>query len=170
VKNPAFPLVPLGRLAAILPEIRLAYAGPLLDPEVGEALLRAMSTLPWARHLGAVPHARMASLLSQADVVLNCSISEGGMANSVLEALSIGRAVLASDIAGNRSLIDDGSTGFLFGDEAKFERRAAELVGDPGLRERLGRAGRELVARRYSPEREIDGYCDVYRRLVAVPA
>jgi len=103
-------------------------------------------------------------------VVLNCSVSEGGMANSVLEALSIGRAVLASDIAGNRSLIDDGSTGFLFGDESEFERRAAELVRDPGLRERLGRAGRELVARRYSPEREIDGYCDVYRRLVAVPA
>ena len=169
VKNPAFPLTPLGRLVPSIPEIRLLYAGPVLDPGTGETLLRSLAALPWARHIGVVPHAQMASLLSRADVVLNCSVSEGGMANSVLEALSIGRAVLASNIAGNRSLIDDGSTGFLFGDESEFERRAVELVRDPGLRERLGRAGRELVARCYSPEREIDGYCDVYRRLVAVP-
>lgn len=170
VKNPMFPLAPLRRLVAALPEIRLLYVGPVLEPGVGEALSRSLAPLPWARHVGAVPHAQMASLLSQADVVLNCSISEGGMANSVLEALSVGRAVLASDIEGNRSLIGDGVTGFLFQGEADFERRAAELVRDPGLRERVGRAGRELVARDYPPRREIDGYCEVYRELVPVPA
>ena len=169
VKNPGFPLGPLGRLVRHLPEIHLLYAGPLLDPGAGEVLLRSLAARPWARHIGTVPHTQMASLLSQADVVLNCSVSEGGMANSVLEGLALGRAVLASDIDGNRSLIDDGLTGFLFRDEAEFERRAAELARDPGLRERLGRAGRELVARRYPPEREIEGYRDVYRQLVAVP-
>src|SRR5438093_107184 len=117
-------------------------------------------------HVGEVPHSQMASLLSQADVVLNCSISEGGMANSVLEALSLGRAVLASDIDGNRSIITDGATGFLFRDEAEFERRAALLARDPALRERLGRAGCALVAERFPPPREIDGYCDVYRELI----
>jgi hypothetical protein len=170
VKRPTFPLAPLGRAVAVVPEIRLAYAGPLLDPDVGDSLLRALAMRPWARHIGAVPHPAMASLLSQADVVLNCSISEGGMANSVLEALSLGRAVLASDIEGNRSVVDDGSTGFLFRDEAELERRAAELARDPVLRERLGRAGRELVARRYPPEREIEGYRAVYGSLVPVLA
>jgi len=170
VKNPAFPLTPLGRLVASIPEIRLLYAGPVLDPSMGETLLRSLAALPWARHVGVVPHAQMASLLSQADVVLNCSVSEGGMANSVLEALSIGRAVLASDIAGNRSLIDDGSTGFLFRDEAELERRAGELFRDPALRERLGRAGRALVAQQYPPAREADGYHAVYRGLAPVLA
>jgi L-malate glycosyltransferase len=170
VKNPLFPLAPLGRAVAAVPEIRLAYAGPLLDPDVGDLLLRALATRPWARHIGAVPHPAMASLLSQADVVLNCSVSEGGMANSVLEALSLGRAVLASNIEGNHSVVDDGSTGFLFRDEAELERRAIELARDPALRERLGRAGRELVARRYPPEQEIEGYRAVYGSLVPVLA
>jgi glycosyltransferase involved in cell wall biosynthesis len=170
VKNPLFPLAPLGRAMAAVPEIRLAYAGPLLDPDVGDSLLRALATRPWARHIGAVPHPAMASLLSQADVVLNCSISEGGMANSVLEALSLGRAVLASDIEGNRSVVEDGSTGFLFRDEVELEQRATELARDPALRERLGRAGRELVARRYPPEREVEGYRAVYASLVPVLA
>src|SRR5947208_3171096 len=170
VKNPMLPLAPLGRLATRFPEIRLIYAGPLLDPDSGEALLRGLSSLPWARHIGTVPHAQMASLLSQSDVVLNCSLSEGGMANSVLEALAAGRAVLASDIEGNRSLVDHGVTGFLFRDEADFALRAAQLVSDPELRARLGLAGRELVAQQYPLSREIDGYRDVYRPLIPVPA
>jgi len=170
VKDPMLPLAPLERLSTRFPEIRMIYAGPLLDPGVGEALLRRLASLPWARHIGTVPHAQMASLLAQSDVVLNCSLSEGGMANSVLEALAAGRAVLASDIEGNRSLVENGVTGVLFRDEAEFEVRAAELAGDPGLRERLGQAGRELVARDYPLSREIDGYRDVYRALIPVPA
>jgi glycosyltransferase involved in cell wall biosynthesis len=170
VKRPRWPLAPLGRLASRRPDVRLLYAGPVLDPEEGETLLRAIAGLPWARHVGAVPHAQMASLLAQADIVLNCSISEGGMANSVLEALAVGRAVLASDIPGNRSLVEDGATGFLFTDEASFEARAGQLAGDPALRTRLGAAGRQRVAALYPPEREIEGYLGVYRRLVPVPS
>lgn len=166
VKNPEFPLGALGRLVKTIPEIRLLYVGPVLEPAVGDALARALASLPWARYVGEVPHAQMASLLSRADVVLNCSISEGGMANAVLEALSLGRAVLASDIDGNRSLVADGTTGLLFLDEAEFERRAALLARDPALRERLGRAGAALVAERFSPARELEGYRQVYDELV----
>jgi glycosyltransferase involved in cell wall biosynthesis len=164
VKNPRRPLGVLERLAASYPELRLLYCGPLLDPVEGDALLRALEGRSWARHIGTLPHTQMASLLMQTDVVLNCSISEGGMANSVMEALSLGRAVLASDIEGNRSLVQHGVTGLLFGDDAELEAGAEALIRDPGLRARLGRAGRGLVEARYPPVREIEGYLDVYQR------
>lgn len=166
IKRPCLPLAPLGRLAARRPEVRLLYVGPVLDPDKGEALQRALAQLPWARHLGSVPHAQMASLLAQADVVLNCSLSEGGMANAVLEALAAGRAVLASDIPGNRSLVEDGVTGLLFRDPQELEARAERLVEDSELRKRLGEAGRARVLALYPPEREIDGYVDLYERLL----
>ncbi|MBI2216783.1 MAG: glycosyltransferase family 4 protein [Candidatus Rokubacteria bacterium] len=169
VKNPRMPLEPLGRLAARDPRVRLAYAGPVLDRAEGDAVRRAIQGLSWVRHLGTVPHHQMASLLQRADVVLNCSVSEGGMANSMLEALSLGRAVLASAIDGNRSLVEDGVTGFLFRDDRELEVRAEQLARDPGLRERLGRAGRARVRSEYPASREINGYLDVYRRLVPVP-
>lgn len=165
VKGPRRPLRPLGRLAADEPRLRLLYAGPVLDAEEGRALAEALESRPWARHLGPVPHARMRALLARADVVLNCSLSEGGMANAVLEALSLGRAVLASDIPGNRSLVADGVTGFLFRDETELETRARALTRDPLLRARLGAAGRAVVQRSYPPEREIDGYLAVYAAL-----
>jgi L-malate glycosyltransferase len=170
VKAPLLPLEPLDALAAAEPRLRLAYAGPILDEREGLALTRALSSRPWARHLGAVPHERMASLLDQADIVLNCSISEGGMANSVLEALARGRAVLVSDIPGNRALVDNGITGLLFDGPAALRVQAERLLRDGALRARLGRAGRTRVERDFAPGREIDGYLDIYRGLVRVSA
>jgi glycosyltransferase involved in cell wall biosynthesis len=169
VKRPRLPLGPLGRLVARRPEVRLLYVGPVLDRAEGEALARALDGLSWARHLGPIPHTQMAALLQQSEVVLNCSASEGGMANSVLEALALGRAVLAADIEGNRSLVQPGVTGLLFRDEAELESAAEALVVDPVLRRRLGEAGRALVERQYPPAREIEGYLALYRALGPVP-
>jgi glycosyltransferase involved in cell wall biosynthesis len=170
VKGPRVPLTPLTRLVARRPDVRLLYAGPILDAREGEALLADLASRPWARHVGAVPHAQMRSLLGQGDVVLNCSRSEGGMANSVLEALAMERAVLAADIEGNRSLIEDGVTGLLFRDAAEFEAAAERLARDPALRARLGRAGRERVDALYPPSREIDAHVDLYRALTGFEA
>jgi glycosyltransferase involved in cell wall biosynthesis len=102
--------------------------------------------------------------------VVNSSVSEGGMANSVLEALALGRAVLASDIEGNRSLIEHELTGLLFRDQDDLGVQAERLVIDPALRARLGAAGRAHVERNYPPHREIDAYVALYRSLGVRPA
>jgi glycosyltransferase involved in cell wall biosynthesis len=170
VKAPRSPLVPLDALAAAEPRLRLAYAGPIIDEPEGAALLAELARRPWARYLGAVPHERMRSLLDAADVVLNCSLSEGGMANSVLEALARGRAVLAADIPGNRTLVEEGVTGLLYDGPAALRVQAERLVRDGALRARLGAAGRARVAREFPAAREIDGYVEVYRGRARVTA
>jgi glycosyltransferase involved in cell wall biosynthesis len=165
VKAPLVPLGPLDGLASRYPGLELRYVGPILDPAEGEALLGAIRVRPWARFVGAVPHHRMRAQIEAADVVLNCSISEGGMANSVLEAMVLGRAVLASDIPGNRSLVVDGVTGLLFDRAEAFARQVTRLLGDPGLRRRLGEAARAHVLERFDRERESQGYLERYAAL-----
>jgi glycosyltransferase involved in cell wall biosynthesis len=103
----------------------------------------------------------MPALFKDADIVLNCSLSEGGMANSVLEALACGRAVLASDIEGNRSVIEDGVTGLLFSGPGYFADKAARLLEDPALRQRLGEAGRARASR-FGLQAEIERYLKLY--------
>jgi glycosyltransferase involved in cell wall biosynthesis len=170
IKRPAFPLEPLDGLRDRYPTLTLVYVGPIIDPEEGEALRRLVQGYPWARHLGAVPHSRMPALFELADVVLNCSVSEGGMGNSVLEALALGRAVLAADIPGNRSLVEDGVTGFLFGSADEFAAKTERLLRDPDLRARLGMAGRERVNARFGAARESEGYLALYARLAPASA
>ena len=170
VKNPLFPVAPFDRLVLRVPGLRLVYAGPILDPAEGERLLGALAGRRWSAYVGAVPHSQMRSLLEASDIVLNCSLSEGGMANSVMEAMACGRPVLASDIEGNRSLVEDGVTGFLFSGPEEFEAKAIRLLGDPGLRRRLGLMGQTRVRARYTREREVEGYLTQYRRLVLAPS
>jgi glycosyltransferase involved in cell wall biosynthesis len=165
------PRVPLGALDAVCdshPGLRLWYAGPSLDAEETKRFERDLAARLWARYLGPLPHRQMPALLAAADIVLNCSRSEGGMANAVLEALALGRAVLASDIAGNRSLVEDGVTGLLFRDAGGLAAQARRLADDPGLRRRLGEAGRALVASRFTPAAETDGYLAIYARVATV--
>jgi glycosyltransferase involved in cell wall biosynthesis len=76
--------------------------------------------------------------------------------------------VLASDIAGNRSVIEDGVTGLLFKDAGDFADKAARLLDDRALRERLGEAGRARASR-FSLQQEIDCYVRLYDSL-APPA
>lgn len=172
VKAPRAPLPAFDRVVATEPRVRLLYAGPVLDPGEGAALAAALAPRPWARHIGPVPHAEMPSLIAQSDVILNCSISEGGMANSVLEGMALGRPVLVSDIPGNRALVNHGENGLRFTTDEELAAGALQLARDGALRARLGASGRARVEREFPPSRETDGYLAVYRQLVPalVPA
>jgi glycosyltransferase involved in cell wall biosynthesis len=166
VKAPQAPLPAFDRVVAADPRVRLLYAGPVLDRAEGQSLVAALTHRSWARHVGVVSHAEMPSLLAQADVIVNSSISEGGMANSVLEAMALGRAVLVSDIPGNRALVEHEVTGLRFRTAAELETGALRLARDSALRARLGATARARVETEFPPSREIDGYVEVYRRLV----
>ncbi len=161
VKNSLFPLDPFDRLVAHYPMIRLLYAGPILEAAEGDRLLSAISSRSWATYLGEVPHTQMRSLLEAVHVVLNCSVSES-MPNSILEAMWCARPVLASDIEGNRSLVEDGVTGFLFADSEDLEAKAAQLVEDPELRQKIGLTGQVRVRARFQLQQEVDGYIKQY--------
>ncbi len=166
VKNVLFPLGPLGALARRHP-LRFLVVGPVIEEEEGARLLAALKGADWATYLGEIPHAQMAAVLDQVGVVINSSISEGGMANSVLEAMSRGKPVLAVDIEGNRSVIEHEVDGLLFQTADGFTREAERLIRDPALRQRLGAAAREKVARLCPPELELDAHLALYRRLLA---
>jgi glycosyltransferase involved in cell wall biosynthesis len=167
VKNVLFAVPPLDRLRARHPEVCLAIAGPILEAGEGERLGAAAAARPWLHHLGALSHGEICACLESVDVVLNTSVSEGGMSNAILEAMSRGIPVLAADIEGNRTIVEDGVDGLLFADEADFMTKAEALMRDPVLRRRLGGAGKAKVARRFSLRAEIEGYLALYQDLTA---
>jgi glycosyltransferase involved in cell wall biosynthesis len=167
VKNVLFPLQPFRLLHAAHPAVRLLLVGPILDTAYAAEMMEALEGHPCARYLGVVEHEAMGELYRSADVVLNSSFIEGGMANSVLEALAQAKALLVSDIEGNRSLIKEGVTGLLYRDVEQFLKQAERLVADPALRARLGENGRALVREQYPPEKEAQAYLELYRSMLS---
>jgi glycosyltransferase involved in cell wall biosynthesis len=99
--------------------------------------------------------------------VLVLSSKQEGLARCIMEAMAAGRPVVATDIRGNRDLVVDGETGFLvkLGDTAGLAHSLLQLLGDPGLRQRMGQAGCQRV-KDYSLERVLDEMAAVYDRCL----
>ena len=166
VKNVEFSLAPLSELQRQEPRVRLLVAGPVLDRSYGEKLLADLEHYPFVRYLGVVGRDAVGALYRRADVVLNTSVFEGGMANSLLEAMAFGRPILAADIEGNRSIVKEGKTGLLYRSEGEFLEKAGELVRDGALRLHLGEHGRQLVREHFSAEREAAAYRELYEQVL----
>jgi glycosyltransferase involved in cell wall biosynthesis len=169
VKNIPAVIPPLARLHARHPGLRYVLAGPVIEPEEAARVAAMLRDCPWAAYLGPVEHDCICAAMSTVEAVINSSLSEGGMSNAVLEAMSKGVPVLASDIEGNRSIIVDGEDGFLFGSESEFEAKAERLIRDPGVRTLMGCQAQRKIAAQFRPDGEIGKYLSLYRSLAAGP-
>jgi glycosyltransferase involved in cell wall biosynthesis len=170
VKNVTFCLRPLEELRRRHPQIKAVFVGPVIEADEGKRLEEALKDRPWAFYLGPVSHEELCAMLKSVDVVVNSSLSEGGMANSILEAMSRGRAVLVSDIEGNRTVVRHGIDGLLFRSETEFLDQAERLIRDPQLRYELGRNAKQKIEREFSREGEIQGYLQLYQEAIGAAA
>jgi glycosyltransferase involved in cell wall biosynthesis len=165
VKRVDFPLQALAPLMQRIPTLRLVIAGGVIDQDYAAIIRDMLCTAPFASWLGEVPHELMGSLYRRAGLVLNCSRSES-MPNSLMEAMVLGRPVLAVDIPGNRSLVSHGQTGWLYSSESGFREQVALLAGDAARRDECGRRAREYVLEHHSPALEAGRLLALYRACV----
>ncbi len=116
------------------------------------------------RWVGNVPKDDIGRYYNLADVLVMPSVSRpaDGLNVCVLDAMSCGKPVVASDVAGNPLAVVDGVTGLLVPEQAPARLGAAlaHLVDDAALRGRLGAAARTRI------EREL-GWPQLARRYIA---
>ena len=117
--------------------------------------------------LGAVPRERMDEYMTACDLFVLWSGYEG-LSHVLLEAMRVGRAIVASDAGGNPELIETGRSGRLVAwrDDPALGRALAELCRDAGERERLGR-GAAAAASRFSWPAMVESTLDLLQRMAA---
>lgn len=102
--------------------------------------------------------------------VLLCPSAYEGQSNAILEAMSHGIPVIASDIPGNRELVLHGATGLLVpecdGDRQRrrtlYVQAIIELYEQEELRQRMGEAGRKRVQEEFTLEKMIERHVQFY--------
>jgi glycosyltransferase involved in cell wall biosynthesis len=98
-----------------------------------------------------------------------CLPSEAeAMPMSLLEAMALGRPVVATDVGGNAELVRHGETGYLLapGDGHALKRAIAGLTADPARADEMGAAGRRLQRERFTGERMVEGYEKAFERAI----
>lgn len=109
----------------------------------------------------------VSDILACSDVLLFPSEVESfGLA--ALEAMASEMPVLAYRSGGIPEVVEDSVTGYLadLGDSAALGRRALELGRDPGLRKRMGTAGRKRALSLFGPEQIVPQYEACYRKAI----
>jgi putative glycosyltransferase (TIGR04348 family) len=112
-------------------KLRLLHIGGALESPLGQAATATAAVNPRYQWLGNLPHGSTRQRLARSHAMAICSLMEGG-ANVIIEAVTCGVPVLASDISGNRGMLGDDYAGYFpVGDAAALARLIDRTVQEP---------------------------------------
>lgn len=145
--------------------VLLAGDGPQLERIEREAASAGVSD--FVKFLGRRDD--IPSLLSLASVVVLPSLAES-FGFAALEAISLGKPVVAAATGGIPEIVSDGETGLLVppADSVALGKALVAVLEDKSLARRLGEAGRRRSAQ-FTFERMMAGYESVYERVLQTP-
>ncbi len=112
----------------------------------------------------------MYDVLRAMDVLLICSDHEG-VPMVMLEAMTLGTAVVSRNVGGISEVIDHGSTGVLVpsGNPEALGGACMELFERPDLRASLAQSARGVICRKYSAEKNAQSVLRMYRAICSDP-
>jgi sugar transferase (PEP-CTERM/EpsH1 system associated) len=109
----------------------------------------------------------VADWLNSLDIFVLPSLSEG-MSNTLLEAMAVGVAPIATAVGGNREVVEHEHSGLLVppGDAEQISDLIVQLAAAAERRKALGRSARERIETQFSIERMVKRYGEMYSEVM----
>lgn len=144
----------------------LIGSGPLREAILAEVQQRGLT----GRVTLAGQRADIPRLLAALDVLVMPSRWEG-LPMTLLEAMAMGKAIVATRVGGIPNVITDGREGLLVpaADAAALAAALKRLIQDAALRRALGERAREAVLARYDAARTAQAYESLYAARLGLP-
>lgn len=148
------------------PKARLVHIGTALESTLGQAASATEKVNPRYLWLGNQPHSVTRQRVARSHAMAICSLMEGG-ANVIIEAVTSGVPVLATDISGNRGMLGDDYAGYFpVGEAARLAQLIDRSIDDPAFYAQL----QSQCARRaplFAPDTERASLLDLVDNLLA---
>ena len=147
-------------------EFVIAGAGPEEDN-----LRRLSRQLDIAEHVTFVPNLLDFSAALEAMDLFCLPSLQQGIGTIMLEAMALGRPVIATRVGGVYRVVREGDTGLLVppSDSAKLAERIMELLDDPERARRVGEAARREVEQEFSVDQMVRRTAGIYRSVLGLP-
>jgi glycosyltransferase involved in cell wall biosynthesis len=160
----------LSRLVKDFPKIRLYLLGDHVIEEYRPYKLeldRIIEKHRLEKHVQFTGWRRDAlDIVALMDIVIHPSFSEG-FPRAVLEAMSLGKPVIATRVGGLREAIQDNKNGFLVepGDVDAIERRWRELLANPEMRMRFGQEAKRTIFAEYLIDDKVARLSEIWTEM-----
>ncbi len=121
------------------------------------------------KFLGQIKKNQMIKLYQNSSLFILPSYHEG-LPTVLLEAMSCGLPIIATDVRGNRELISDGENGLLIppNDPKKMAETIINLLEDEKLIERLGKNARKTIIENYTWDKVYNNFLKCYESVAKV--
>lgn len=161
VKGQKFFIEAMKGILAVRPETQAILLGDGEEKASLEKLAGSLGIAGAVRFYDSCADTR--AFLAAMDVFVFPSVKEG-LGIALLEALTAGKACVASRIGGIPDIIRDGHSGLLVdvGDPKGISDAVLKLLADSSLRAEMGRRGRALVQERFTLEGMADNMIKLY--------
>lgn len=105
-------------------------------------------------------------ILTASNIFALCSYREG-LPRAIMEAMAAEKPVVATNVRGNRDLVEDGVNGYLvpLGEPRPLADAIIKLFRNPELAQRMGKAGRKKIEE-YSLENVLNEMDNIYRKYL----
>ncbi len=155
----------LKAVATLLPDfpgLRVALVGDGPSRNDLEGLARSLGIKSQVKFFGS--QRRVADFIGAFDVAVLTSIDIEGCSNFLLEAMGMGKPVIATDIGGNPELVREGINGHLVppGEVGALAQTIKVMIQNPDVRAAMGDEGRKMVAERFSLVGMVEAYRNIY--------
>ena len=116
--------------------------------------------------LGSLPYSEMQDLINQASVIILPSYAEA-MPMTWLEAMSMEKALVTSNIGWAKEVMIDGETGYMVNpkNHNEFANKIKALLGDEQLRQTLGTNARKQILKKFDNKIVLSNYISYYKKL-----
>ena len=165
-------------VAKRIPDARLVIVGrgkdklePVVESEgaVGRVILSGPVEFPFGARSSSDGDV-LAALLERSAVYVSAGTEEGseGLSLAVLEGMAAGLPVVATDISGNRDIVESGKNGHLVppSDPSALANAIVSMIEDDCERGRMGEAAR-ACAQRYSWDAAARRYVEIYEQVIS---
>ena len=156
------------RIKRIKPNVRFLIAGPL-DPgnpaHIPSEVIKKWQKENKIEYLGR--HSDMRELIGLSDIVVFPSYREG-KPKFLLEAASMGKPIITTDVPGCRDVVENEKNGILvpIKDIESLFNAVIKLINNPELRRKMGEKSRKKAKKEFDEKILIEQTLKVYKQLI----
>lgn len=116
--------------------------------------------------LGNMENKKVKEFLAESSFLVFPSTLYEGMPITILEAMSVGVPVIATNLGPRAEIISNGNTGFLYenGEKDDFNKKVNIFIENKALRDKMGKAAKDGYLKKYTSEVNLKLLVDIYNK------